>query len=141
MRVGGELRPDARVPRRRVGVPSRDDAHLFEMLVLEGAQAGLSWSIVLSKREGYRRALEGFDYERIARYGDDRVAALLADPGIVRNRLKVGSAVTNAQAFLAVRDDFGTFSDYLWEWVGGTPLVNKPRKLGICPPARNCRTA
>jgi len=115
------------------GVPSRDDAHLFEMLVLEGAQAGLSWSIVLSKREGYRRALEGFDYERIARYGDDRVAALLADPGIVRNRLKVGSAVTNAQAFLAVRDDFGTFSDYLWEWVGGTPLVNKPRKLGDLP--------
>jgi len=115
------------------GVPSHDDGHLFEMLVLEGAQAGLSWAIVLSKREGYRRALDGFDPERVARYGDLRVATLLADPGIVRNRLKVRSAVTNAQAFLATRAEFGTFSDYLWEWVGGQPIVNTPREMGDLP--------
>ncbi len=109
------------------GVPSRDDRHLFEMLVLEGAQAGLSWSTILAKREHYRRVFDGFDPERICRYGEAKVAALLADPGNVRNRLKVRGTVTNARAFLATRDEFGTFSDYLWGWVDGTPVVNRPR--------------
>jgi DNA-3-methyladenine glycosylase I len=110
------------------GRPSHDDAHLFEMLILEGAQAGLSWAIVLSKRDGYRRAFDGFDYQRIAAYDDDRVAELLLDPGIVRNRLKVRSAVGNAQAFVATRAEFGTFADYLWAWVDGTPVINNPRQ-------------
>jgi DNA-3-methyladenine glycosylase I len=115
------------------GVPSHDDGHLFEMLILEGAQAGLSWSTVLSKRENYRRALDGFAYTRIARYDDDRVAALLHDPGIIRNRLKLRSTVSNAQAFMATRQGFGTFAQYLWSWVDGTPLVNEPQDMGDLP--------
>jgi DNA-3-methyladenine glycosylase I len=115
------------------GVPSHDDAHLFEMLLLEGAQAGLSWSTVLNKRENYRKALDGFDAGRIARYDQGRLDRLLQDPGIVRNRLKVRSTVTNARAFLATQAEYGTFDAYLWSWVEGTPLVNRPRSSADLP--------
>jgi DNA-3-methyladenine glycosylase I len=115
------------------GVPSRDDAHLFELLLLEGAQAGLSWSTILNKREGYRRALDGFDAERIAGYDDDKLASLLEDPGIVRNRLKVRSTVRNAKAFLATQAAHGTFAGYLWAWVDDEPVVNHPRSTGDLP--------
>ncbi len=108
------------------GVPSRDDRHLFEMLVLEGAQAGLSWSTILNKRDNYRRAFDGFDVERIAGYDDGKVAALLDDAGIVRNRLKVRGTVSNARAYLATRAEHGSFADYLWGWVDGVPIVNRP---------------
>jgi DNA-3-methyladenine glycosylase I len=102
------------------GVPSRDERHLFEMLVLEGAQAGLSWSTILHKRQGYRRAFAGFDPEQVARFGPADVERLLADTGIVRNRLKVESAIANARAVLEVEG----FADFLWSFVGGTPRVN-----------------
>jgi len=115
------------------GVPSHDEVHLFEMLVLEGAQAGLSWSTILNKRPNYRRAFDGFDPESVARYDDTRVDALLTDPGIVRNRLKVRAAVTNARAFLAVQAEHGSFDEYLWEWVDRKPLVNHPRAPGDLP--------
>ena len=105
------------------GRPSHEDRHLFEMLVLEGAQAGLSWATVLNKRENYRRAMDGFDFERIAGYGPAETDRLLADPGIIRNRLKVGSAVRNAQAFIRVREEFGSFDAYLWDRVDGVPVV------------------
>jgi len=115
------------------GVPSRDDRHLFEMLVLEGAQAGLSWSTILHKREGYRKAFEGFDAERVARFGERDVERLLADPGIVRNRLKVTAAIDNARATLAVQEERGSLADYLWEFVGGEPIVGRFRELGQIP--------
>jgi DNA-3-methyladenine glycosylase I len=115
------------------GVPSRDDRHLFEMLVLEGAQAGLSWSTILHKRENYRRAFAGFDAERVARFGDRDVERLLADPGIVRNRLKVTAAIDNARAALAVRDERGSLADFLWELVGGEPIVGRFEALGEIP--------
>jgi DNA-3-methyladenine glycosylase I len=115
------------------GVPSHDDIHLFEMLLLEGAQAGLSWSTILAKRDNYRGALDGFDPERIARYDEPKLASLLADPGIVRNRLKVRATVTNARAFLATRDEHGDFASYLWGWVDGTPIVNRPRTMADLP--------
>jgi DNA-3-methyladenine glycosylase I len=115
------------------GVPSRDDLYLFEMLILEGAQAGLSWSTILNKRENYRRAFDGFDPVRISGYDEDRLAELMANPGIVRNRLKVRGAVTNAQAFLATRDAFGSFAAYVWEWVDGTRIVNRPRSMAELP--------
>lgn len=118
---------------REWGVPSRDDRHLFEMLVLEGAQAGLSWSTILNKRENYRRALDGFDPEIVADYGEAKLAELLTDPGIVRNRLKVAATVRNARAFLAVCDEYGTFADYLWGWVDGTPIVNHPTSMAELP--------
>lgn len=111
------------------GVASRDETHLFEMLILEGAQAGLSWSTILNKRETYRRAFDGFDPEKVARYDDAKQAALLDDPGIVRNRLKVKSAIGNAQAFLATAEEHGSFAEYLWAWVDGKPIVNRPRSL------------
>jgi DNA-3-methyladenine glycosylase I len=116
------------------GVPSHDDRHLFEMLLLEGAQAGLSWSTVLNRREGYRKAFDGFDPRRVAAFDADRLAALLSDPGIIRNRLKVASTVTNARAFLAVQEEQGTFADYLWGWVGGVAVVNHPTDLAELPP-------
>jgi DNA-3-methyladenine glycosylase I len=112
------------------GVPSHDDHHLFEMLILEGAQAGLSWSTILGKRDNYRRALDDFDVERVAGYGEDKFAQLLADPGIVRNRLKVAATARNARAFLATRAECGSFAAYLWAWVDGTPIVNQPREMG-----------
>jgi DNA-3-methyladenine glycosylase I len=115
------------------GVPSHADRHLFEMLLLEGAQAGLSWSTILAKRENYRQALDGFDPTRIARYDEGKIAALLEDPGIVRNRLKVRAAVTNAGAFLTTCDEHGSFAEYLWAWVDGVPVVNEPTLMSDLP--------
>ncbi|MDQ1435934.1 MAG: DNA-3-methyladenine glycosylase [Actinomycetota bacterium] len=115
------------------GVPSRDERHLFEMLILEGAQAGLSWSTILNKRTNYRRAFDNFDPKKVARYDDAKMAELLEDAGIVRNRLKVASAVGNARAFLATSNEFGSFAEYLWAWVDGKPIVNRPRRLGDLP--------
>ena len=115
------------------GVPVHDDRTLFEFLILEGAQAGLSWSTILNKRENYRRAFEGFDPQRIAHYQAKKVRSLLADPGIVRNRLKIGAAVENAKAFLRVEEEFGTFDRYIWQFVGGKPRVNKWRWLRQIP--------
>ncbi|MCH8058877.1 MAG: DNA-3-methyladenine glycosylase I [Proteobacteria bacterium] len=107
------------------GVPSRDDALQFEFLILEGAQAGLSWSTILNKRDGYRSAFADFDVEKVARFTDKRIEKLLLNSGIVRNRLKVRSTVTNAKAFLAVQEEFGSFSDYIWGFVDGKPLQNR----------------
>lgn len=115
------------------GVPVRDDRKLFEFLVLEGSQAGLSWRTVLRKREGYRRAFQGFDPERVARFGDKDVARLLSDPGIIRNRAKVASAVGNARLVIAVRDEFGSFGAYLWRFVGNRPIVNRFRTMSELP--------
>jgi DNA-3-methyladenine glycosylase I len=108
------------------GRAAHDDRHLFEMLLLEGAQAGLSWSTILNKRENYREALDGFDFDKVATYSEAKLAELLENPGIVRNRLKVAATVKNAQAFLVVRAEFGTFDEYLWGWVDGAPIVNRP---------------
>ena len=119
---------------REWGRPVRDERRLFEMLILEGAQAGLSWLIVLRKREAYRRAFDGFDPERVARYGEARIRRLLADPGIVRNRLKVRGAVTNARAFLALRAEVGRVDRFLWSFVGGAPRQNAWRTLAEVPP-------
>jgi DNA-3-methyladenine glycosylase I len=116
------------------GVPARDDPTQFEFLLLEGAQAGLSWSTVLHRRDGYRRAFAGFDPAKVARFTPARVAKLLADPGIIRNRLKVESAVTNARAFLEVQAAFGSFSDYLWRFVDGRPVQNAWREQREIPP-------
>ena len=118
---------------REWGVPEHDDRALFELLILEGAQAGLSWITILRKRESYRRAFDGFDPERVARYGEEKVRALLADPGIVRNRLKIRSAVSNARAFLAIREERGSFDRFLWEFVGGEPIRNAWRSLSEVP--------
>jgi DNA-3-methyladenine glycosylase I len=115
------------------GRPSRDDRYLFEMLLLEGAQAGLSWATILGKRANYRRALDGFDPDLIVGYDPAKLAELLADPGIVRNRLKIAATVTNARAFLATQQQHGTFASYLWAWVDGTPLVNRPRSTADLP--------
>ena len=115
------------------GVPLHDDRALFELLTLEGAQAGLSWSIVLAKRENYRRAFDGFDVEKIARYGARKTAALLADAGIVRNRLKIAATIRNAQAFLAVQREFGSFDRYVWGFVGSRPIVNRRRSRDVMP--------
>ena len=115
------------------GVPVHDDRRLFEFLVLEGAQAGLSWITILRKRDAYRAAFDGFDPERVARYDARRVAKLRSNPGIVRNRLKVASAVTNARAFLAVQDEFGSFAHYMWDFVDGRPKQNAWRRLKQIP--------
>jgi DNA-3-methyladenine glycosylase I len=115
------------------GVPVHDDRRHFEMLILEGAQAGLSWSTILLRREGYRRAFAGFDPRKVARFDERKKAALLQDTGIIRNRLKIESAVTNAQAFLKVQKEFGTFDRYVWEFVGGTPKFNYWKKMSRVP--------
>lgn len=115
------------------GVPVRDDRLQFEFLTLEGAQAGLSWSTILNKREGYRRAFAGFDPVKVARFGAAKIEALLKDPGIVRNRLKVNAAVNNAKRFLEVQKEFGSFSRYIWGFVGGKPKVNRWKKLSQLP--------
>jgi DNA-3-methyladenine glycosylase I len=107
------------------GVPLRDDRKIFEFLVLDAAQAGLSWEIILQKREGFRAAFDNFDPEKVARYDKRRVARLLNDPRIIRNRLKVASAITNAREFLKVQEEFGTFAQYIWQFVGGCPVVNR----------------
>jgi DNA-3-methyladenine glycosylase I len=111
------------------GVPVHDDRVLFEFLLLEGAQAGLSWITILRKREAYRRAFAGFDPARVARFGAREQARLLADAGIVRNRAKVASAIGNARAFLAVQDEFGSFADYVWRFVDGKPVQNAWRSI------------
>jgi DNA-3-methyladenine glycosylase I len=116
------------------GVPVHDDLVLFEFLILEGAQAGLSWETILNKREAYRQAFAGFDPARVARFTAKRVERLLKDPGIVRNRLKINSAVGNAKAFLAVQKECGSFDAYVWRFVGGTPRVNQWRTLKQVPP-------
>jgi DNA-3-methyladenine glycosylase I len=115
------------------GRPAHDDRHLFEMLILEGAQAGLSWSTILRKRANYRRAFAGFDPKKVARFDARRVAALMLDAGIVRNRLKIESAVKNAGAFLEVQRECGSFDRYLWSFVDGRPIVNRPRARGDIP--------
>ncbi len=111
------------------GVPVHDDRLQFEFLILEGAQAGLSWYTVLRKREHYRVAFDGFDPEKVARYDEAKVASLLADPGIIRNRAKVAAAVNNASRFLEVQEEFGSFDSYVWRFVGGRPLVGEIRTL------------
>jgi DNA-3-methyladenine glycosylase I len=115
------------------GLPIRDERHLFELLILEGAQAGLSWSTILRKREGYRRAFDGFDPAVVAAYGDEDTARLLADAGIVRNRAKVAAAVGNARATLALCEAGTTLVDHLWSFVDGTPIVNRFASLGEVP--------
>ena len=115
------------------GVPVHDDRLLFEFLILEGAQAGLSWITILRKRENYRRAFAGFDAEKVARYGPRQIERLLADPGIVRNRLKVQAAVNNAQRFLEVQEAFGSFDAYIWRFVDGKPIVNRRKSLSQIP--------
>ena len=115
------------------GVPVHDDRRLFEFLILEGAQAGLSWSTILHKRDGYRKAFARFDPGKVARFGARDVARLMKDSGIVRNRLKIGSAVSNAKAFLAVQKEFGSFDEYIWSFVGGKPLLNRWRSRGQVP--------
>ncbi|MGD8277958.1 MAG: DNA-3-methyladenine glycosylase I [Gemmatimonadota bacterium] len=116
------------------GVPARDDRHLFEMLILEGAQAGLAWITILRKRENYRVAFDRFDPQRVARYGPEKIEALLQDAGIVRNRLKITAAVRNARAFLDVVEETGSFHEYIWRFVGGEPIVNRWKTLKQIPP-------
>lgn len=115
------------------GVPLHDERRLFEFLILEGAQAGLSWITILRKRENYRAAFDNFDAQRIARYGTDKIASLLLDAGIVRNRLKVQSAVINAQQFLAVQQEFGSFDRFIWQFVDGRPRQNTWNSLADVP--------
>ena len=115
------------------GVPLHDDRRLFEFLVLEGAQAGLSWNIILNKREEYRRAFDRFDPRKVAAYDARKVKALLRNPGIVRNRLKIAAAIQNAKAFLAVQKEFGSFDRYIWGFVGGKPRVNRVKSMKDVP--------
>ena len=115
------------------GVPAHDDRTLFEFLTLEGAQAGLSWETILNKRENYREAFEGFDARLVARYDQKKVEQLLKNPGIVRNRLKIASAVRNAQEFLRVQEEFGSFDRYIWQFVGSHPKVNQWKRRGQVP--------
>jgi len=118
---------------REWGVPLHDERALFEFLILEGAQAGLSWDTILRKRERYREVFDGFDPARVARYDARKVAKLLADPGIIRNRLKIASAIKNARAFLAVAKEFGSFDAYVWGFVGNTPIVRRRRAVTDLP--------
>ena len=116
------------------GVPVHDDKKLFEFLILEGAQAGLTWQTVLNKRENYRKALSGFDPAKIARYGNKDVKRLLGNPGIIRNRLKVAAAILNAKKFLEIQKEFGSFDKYIWQFVDFTPIKNKFKSLSEIPP-------
>ena len=116
------------------GVPVRDDRRQFEFLTLESAQAGLSWATILNKREGYRRAFADFDPEKVARFTEKRIERILADPGIVRNRLKVAAAVNNARKFLEVQEEFGDFTTYIWRFVDGRPLQSKRQTMQDVPP-------
>jgi DNA-3-methyladenine glycosylase I len=115
------------------GVPVHDDRTLFEFLILEGAQAGLSWNTILNKRENYRQAFDGFDPKRVARYDRRKIERLLRDPGIVRNKLKIASTIANAQAFLRVQKESGSFDRYIWQFVGGKPRVNSPNAMKQVP--------
>lgn len=123
----------ARYHDREWGVPVHNDRRLFELLILEGAQAGLSWETVLKKRPAYRKAFDNFDARKIARYSHSRAKRLLANPGIIRNRLKIKAAIRNARAFLAVRGEFGTFDRYIWRFVDGKPIPNRWRSLREIP--------
>ena len=116
------------------GVPLHDDRTLFEFLVLEGAQAGLSWSTILRKREGYRKAFENFDVRKISQYSENDISRLLANSGIIRNRLKIHAAITNARVFLGVREQFGTFDTYIWQFVNGSPIQNSWKRMKDIPP-------
>jgi DNA-3-methyladenine glycosylase I len=116
-----------------MGVPQHDDQRLFELLILEGAQAGLSWTTILNKRAGYRRAFDNFDARRVARYDQRKVKQLLANPEIVRNRLKIHAAIQNAKVFLAVQKEFGSFDRYLWQFVGNRPIQNARETLSEIP--------
>jgi DNA-3-methyladenine glycosylase I len=118
---------------REWGVPSHDDRYLFEMVTLEGAQAGLSWATILNRRDGYRRAFANFDPVKVAAFSDRKLDQLREDPSIIRNRLKIHSTRTNAQAFIKVQSEFGSFAKYLWDWVDGTPVVHRPRTLANLP--------
>lgn len=115
------------------GLPLHDELRLFEMLILEGAQAGLSWITILRKRAAYREAFDGFAPEKVAAYGEDKVQELLANPGIVRNQLKIRAAISNAQAFLRVQEEFGSFDNYIWGFVDGRPIVNRWSALSEIP--------
>jgi DNA-3-methyladenine glycosylase I len=115
------------------GIPVHDDRTLFEFLILEGAQAGLSWNTILNKRANYRRAFDGFDPKKVARYDRRKTTKLLGDPGIVRNKLKIAAAIENAKAFLRVQEEFGSFDRYIWQFVGGKPRVNKWESLRHAP--------
>jgi DNA-3-methyladenine glycosylase I len=123
------------------GVPVHDDHRWFEFLILEGAQAGLSWDTILQKRARYQKVYAGFDPEKVARFSAKKSRELLADPGIIRNRLKISAAVTNAQAFLKVQEEFGKFDKYAWAFVGGSPIRNKWRKHGQLPAVTPLATA
>ncbi len=122
------------------GVPVKSDKKLFEFIMLEGAQAGLSWITVLRKRENYRKAFDNFDWEKIAKYDERKLAALMLDAGIVRNRLKIKGAVTNAKAFIKVREEFGTFSKYFWSFVDGKPVQNNFKAMKEVPPVTELAT-
>jgi len=115
------------------GVPLHDDRGLFEFLILEGAQAGLSWDTILRKRDAYRKAFDNFEPAKVARYSESKCKKLLLNDGIIRNRLKIASAVSNAKAFLAVQKEFGSFDEYIWDFVGGNPIVNKAKGNGDVP--------
>ena len=123
------------------GVPVHDDRTLFEFLILEGAQAGLSWRTVLNKRENYRKAFDQFDAEKIARYSEAKVARLLSDEGIIRNKLKIRSAILNARAFLKVREEFGSFDAYQWGFVDGRPIINHHKSMKDVPAKTNISDA
>jgi DNA-3-methyladenine glycosylase I len=125
---------------REWGVPVHDDRALFEFLILEGAQAGLSWETILKKRENYREAFDGFDAREIAAYDHEKVRKLMANPGIVRNRLKIDSTISNAQAFLALQKEFGSFDRYIWQFVGGKPKKNSWWRSSSHPPARTAES-
>ncbi len=116
------------------GLPVHDDRTLFEMIVLDGAQAGLSWITILKRRDSYREAFDNFDARKVAAYDERKIAALLENPGIIRNRLKVNSAVQNARAFLEVSEEFGTFDKYIWQFVGQKPLQSSRKSLSDIPP-------
>jgi DNA-3-methyladenine glycosylase I len=115
------------------GLPVHDDRTLFEFLILEGAQAGLSWSTILRKRENYRLAFDGFDPQKVAQYNDEKIAELLNNPGIVRNRLKIHAAVENGRAFLKIQEQFGSFDAYIWQFTGGKPIVNAWKMMSELP--------
>lgn len=115
------------------GVPVNDDRTQFEFLILEGAQAGLSWSTILKKREGYRKAFANFDVEKVARFDEPKILKLLENPEIVRNKLKVRSAVTNARRFIEIQEEFGSFNEYIWSFVGGSPITNTWRSMKEVP--------
>jgi DNA-3-methyladenine glycosylase I len=123
------------------GVPVHNDRLLFEFLILEGAQAGLSWRTVLNKRENYRKAFDGFDAEKIARYNQAKTKKLMNNEGIIRNRLKIASAIQNARAFLKVRDEFGSFDRYLWRFVEGKPIINHRKSMKEVPARTNISDA